>query len=168
MSDLIFQYAHGGQRPTAYNHEVPYQRLNSFIKSKLYLIDYDIDRIQSEIKMWNEPEVAMILGEEDLDRGVELGGAKIHLERLQAERKRWETMAEKLHYCTKCNGVGWWWECVAQDESIRVTCNVCKGTGMSPEAQKNAPPVPAPAKKQGSIVNAANGILQMVTGRKFR
>lgn len=143
---------------TAYNHMTPYQRLNSYIKGVIYRLDKDLEEESSILKMWKEPDVALIMGGEELGLG---GETSLRIQALAEERVLWLKRAEKLHYCPDCNGCGEYWECIAQDESVRRQCRHCKGTGINPESQEkfNEPPVPAPTKKLN--------ILKTIT-RKFK
>lgn len=159
---MILKRAIHGQTPTVYTHMKPFRRLNSYVKGMLYLITQEIKETEEEIAMWEEPEVCVILGKEDAARLGEITQAQAHLTELKAAKTRWDEMAEKLHYCTNCNGCGEIRHIISQDESRYSKCSACDGSGMSAEAKIDAPPVPAPPKK--SIMNA----LAFTVGRKFR
>jgi hypothetical protein len=159
---------HCTDRAIAYEHQKPHERAASFIKQQLHVCSKNIGALEGEIKlMWNEPTVIALLGEDTcyMKKCQAESALKEHI----AEKQSWEHLYEKLGACHTCNGGGWLWESISQDESIRVTCTECKGTGIVSlkavaavkvaEAKKAVEEAEAEAKKPGIL---------LALGRKFR
>jgi hypothetical protein len=157
---------HRTDRATAYSHMKPHERAASFIKSSIYFSSQNIAGLKEEIKMWSEPEVITLLGEDTCY--MKRCQAESALKEHESEKQSWEVLYEKLGACQTCNGGGWLWECIAQDESRKVTCDACKGLGKTlkavaavkvAEAKKAVEDAEAEAKKPGILA---------ALGRKFR
>jgi hypothetical protein len=160
---------HRTDRATAYNHMPPHERAASFIKSSIYFCEQNIGGLQSEIKMWGEPEIVALLGDETCY--MKRCQAESALKEHEAEKQSWEHLYDKLGACQTCNGQGWLWQCVSQDESIKVKCDSCGGLGKTlaataavktVEAQKAVAAAEA-AKKPTLLDN-----MKTALGRKFR
>jgi hypothetical protein len=156
---------HRTDRATAYNHMPPHERAASFIEGSIYFCDQNIDALKNEIKMWGEPEVIALLGEDDCY--MKRCQAESCLKEHQSEKESWEKLYIKLGGCPTCAGSGWLWQCIAQDESIKVKCDDCGGAGKTLAATAAVKVVEAQKAIAATAGTTKPGILELI-GRKFR
>lgn len=145
-------HQHNTNRATAYNHEEPFERAASFIKQSIYICDQNIERLTTEIKMWGEPDVTMLLGDDTCY--MKRCQAESVLKEFQSEKESWAALYTKLGACQTCAGGGWLWQCIAQDESIKVKCDACGGAGKNLAAQAAVAAVKAKALADKAIAAA--------------
>lgn len=120
-------------RATAYNHQQPFERAASFAKESIYICDKNITELQSELKMWAEPDIIALLGTDECEHQRQ--SAQSAMQEQEDAKTKWTTLYVKLGACPTCAGSGWLWECMSQDESVKVKCDACGGAGKSFSAQ---------------------------------
>lgn len=166
MTMIQFPHNHGGHRPTAYNHMKPYERAATFIGTMLAWYKENIARFEDELKMWNEPVITTLLEPQtcqDLRYGVEQ-----QLTTLKADQEVWQKRYDMLGACKGCGGSGWYWTCIAQDESVKTKCGDCDGHGMTPQARSVATAVEAQQLAKAAAASAPKSTGLGIFGRKFR
>lgn len=160
-------HQHNSNRATAYNHKEPFERAASFIEQSIYICDQNIERLQIEIKMWGETEVVSLLGEDECY--MKRCQAESVLKEAVSEKESWATLYTKLGACKTCAGGGWLWQCVSQDESIKVKCDTCGGAGKSLAAQAAVAAVKAKVlAAKAEAEGTQNGNFLTMVARKFK
>lgn len=165
-----FPHNTGGQRPTAYKHMKPFERAASFIGCMLHFYKENISRMEEEMSMWNEPVLIQLIGADDC-RDLRWG-VENQLKTLKADQEVWQKRLDMMGVCKGCSGQGWYWTCIAQDESVRTKCGDCDGHGMTPQSRAVVAAVEAQQLAAAANAAAAASVkppsfLQNV-GRKFR
>lgn len=125
-----------------YGYLKPFARLAVFAKDKIRELKEEIENLEIEKKMWNEPEVMGIvnvwsgmpskLSEKNFLSFHQLfGSARIkQLKTMICIRKKelekWQTLLVFMKVCSRCNGEG-----THHSAGGYVNCENCKGSGSS-------------------------------------
>jgi hypothetical protein len=162
-------YAHNTTRSTAYAHMKPYERLCSFIKGMVHIANENVERLVDEVAMWDLPEAQALFGPESCK--IQKINSQATLEAYQLDLKMYQELEAKLGACSDCSGQGWYWVNDSQDESHRERCEKCKGCGKTLEAAAKLMTVDAEKAVAAATAKPSgitNGVLNLVSGRKFR
>jgi hypothetical protein len=120
---------------TAYDHQQPFQRINYFLRSRIYELKNEIRELAAEKRMWAEPELDTVLRYHP-----EVSSRRVQIENnliaLAVELNQYETLLEELDTCKTCEGSGQLREIIGPDESKMHKCHICQGTGKRLQTQE--------------------------------
>jgi len=67
-----------------------------------------------------------------------LSDARALVHDLEKQEKPFRNIVAELGHvvCPECKGCGWFWAAFTQDDTKRVECNLCEGTGLRQPVHK--------------------------------